>query len=1003
MRSVLLAASLLAVGFSAVGAEWYEDSLSEGFKRIEPLPISQTFRVQPSTGRYRLGAMSDDGKRECYKWIRWDLRKEDVVGKTLCVAFKARGEGTAYIDQDRCSPRRGVYQHGGTLLPYRDMPFRAFIGPYASNVTSVAVGVTVDGHMDMETPVFLVKDGKLDLSKRIDDPSVRDSKGQLPNGYAEGRRLKLPPDEADLALFADSYSLGLLPSRLAMATDGSMGTHERGPFVLSFPTAVTMTGFRWTIPKRGMELYADTDGDGKFETDVFRKWDALPFSTWKDAREYIWFVHRLKKPVKLHRLLVVGGAHEFELLGPASELARLPKPSSCVPAKRALTVGAPLGKQPDAPSDRDRLWYGFTLEPWMFGIEGKMSDFYKKGKPVGDVADWPSWQKIAKDFHELDANFVLLFPPHSWSMPPGVKRRPGVAYPFPLLWPSEVWYCNQTNDILRSFNAACHKEGFKSFVIPRSWEFNTNKTATVKQVTFAKEIAERGADGVPMCVDEQFFSLKADFWGKSAESEKVRTDFFKWSGQTNLPAWAYFGDTLATRLGYLYSAKKTAEWMAQIKDEQLRHAPNALTFGGFGGCDHWQERVTGYVSGADYWGWEGKCDVIGGDGTYFGVGVDAQGSNLGTLTPAVQTAVQVSCTPKRLSMATVNFNWGTRWNRKENRLKNPLVYDDFPNMAHTAGALATYFNKGTHLNFWRYNFMDENGGPNCRKAVKRGGYMTKVLGAWGGKSAEVPKDVLVLRSRVAEDWWALRRGYGKKFASEGARKASNWGHHLFFWTAARLAECAMPFEIYQLQRVEAWKDIAANYKVIVLPFSYSVSDAEIAALKAAAARGVKIVVVGGAEAGMADGLGEMRKRNAFAGLPVSRFEIASPDVPSTKALAAQFAKFMRGLVGSPSLSLEKLANHDVQAFMLSVSEREKLLMVANWSERNMWANLSVALPRGSYALEVCDGECVREGMIGEKKTFGPEDAHDIRLDLKREDVLLMRIRPSSALNPKNWF
>ena len=42
-------------------------------------------------------------------------------------------------------------------------------------------------------------------------------------------------------------------------------------------------------------------------------------------------------------------------------------------------------------------------------------------------------------------------------------------------------------------------------------------------------------------------------------------------------------------------------------------------------------------------------------------------------------------------------------------------------------------------------------------------------------------------------------------------------------------------------------------------------------------------------------------------------------------------------------------------------------------------------------------------MIGGKKVFGPEEAKDIRLDLKREDVLLMRIRPSNTMNPKNWF
>jgi hypothetical protein len=89
--------------------------------------------------------------------------------------------------------------------------------------------------------------------------------------------------------------------------------------------------------------------------------------------------------------------------------------------------------------------------------------------------------------------------------------------------------------------------------------------------------------------------------------------------------------------------------------------------------------------------------------------------------------------------------------------------------------------------------------------------------------------------------------------------------------------------------------------------------------------------------------------------------------------------------------------------MLSPGKRERLVMVANWSERDTSVNLHVALPPGSYKLEICDGECVREGSIGGKTTFGPEDTKSFRVDLKLEESLLMRIRASDWLNAKNWF
>lgn len=516
----------------------------------------------------------------------------------------------------------------------------------------------------------------------------------------------------------------------------------------------------------------------------------------------------------------------------------------------------------------------------------------------------------------------------------------------------------------------------------------------MKQVVLAREIAERGSDGVPVCYDEQYAYLRII---PKLDQESEKSDFLKWCCRTNMPT-----GELGVRLAYLYGAKKMSDWMSAIKAAQVKANPEAVTFGGFAGCDHWTERVTHYVSGSDFWGWEGQCDVIGGDGTYFGLSAARQGANFGTMRPYVETAVHVSCTPKRRAMATVNFNWGTEWLEKENRLKNPLVYDDFPNMAHKAGALATYFAKGEFLNFWRYNFMDMKG-PKTRAAVKAAGYMTQVLGSWGGKKAEIPKDVLLLRSRTSEDWWSLRQYMPAKSERRAYEKERSWGHSLFFWVAARLVERATPFEIYQTQRVDAWKDIAAKYKVIVLPFAYSLSDEESAALKAAARTGVKIVVLGGDEAGTVDGIGEKRERNALDGIPVERFRIEDASVPATHAQAVAFRKLLDKVLLQPSLAIETEPGHDVQAFMLSVSKREKLLMVANWSERTTRANLRLALPRGAYSLEVCDGGCVRGGTVGGKATFGPEDAADIRLDLKREDVLLLRVRPSSGLHPSNWF
>ena len=971
---------------------WYADELVSGAK-----PFGEWTTVAPrdaKSGRYYLGGTSANGRDSNFKGyhVRADL--SSLTGKYVIVCCRVRGKGTFEMKTDWARGEKTAYAQGRFLLPDQDLPFRKIMGPIPAKADNIAYFET-DGYAEFEEPVVLISDARPPVA-----PTGPGTDFKMPTDCAVGRHLSIPPGETDYAPYAESSSLALLPSRLAMATDGSLGTYELNPFELAFSGPVTLTGFRLTLPPRTLELRADTTGDGRCDTLLYRNWNHATVSTWKDLKEYVWLTHRFEKAVKVHKVLVLAGSvREIELLGPSGQLPGA-KPPSFEPADAALAVGAPLEEQPGKPSRDDQYWYGFCLEPWMFGVQNHMTQYFNKGVEPPPFAEWKEWKGLAKDFHELHANFVLLFPPSVFAMPKGVKARPS-AYPHPLMWPSKVWYVNQPFDLLSQFNDACHKEGFLDFVIPRGWDFVTNQTEEVKQVTLAKEIAVRGSDGVPMCVDEQYFYMPMDFRKKGEEGDMLRADFFKWSGQTNLPAHAFYGDDRATRLGYLYSVRKKAEWMAEIKAEQMRLNPSAQTFGGFGGCDYWQMRSQ-YVSGADYWGWEGRCDVIGGDGTYFGVGVEKSGSNLASLTPAVQTAVQVACTPKRQSLATVNFNWGMRWDEKAKEMKNPLVYDDFPNVAHTGGALATYFNKGQYLDYWRYNFMDMKG-PKTRAAVRAGGYMAEVLGAWGGKKAPVPKDVLVLRSRTSEDWWMFKWRYGKVDRTEPRSRHQHWPHHLFFWTAARLAENAIPFEIYALQRPEAWRDIARDYKVIVLPFAYSITDDEATALRQAAKAGVKIVVLGGDEAGQVDAIGEPRTANALAGIPVTRFRIADANVPGTGKLAADFVRLVRELAGTTSLAIDRAPGHDVQAFMLSPGRRERLVMVANWSERDTSVNLHVDLPRGSYELEVCDGECVREGEVGGKKTLGPEDAKSFRVDLRREETLLLRIRASGALNVKNWF
>ena len=932
--------------------------------------------------------------------------------KSLVAAFRAEGNGTIsatlmFNGNDVIAPVSAPPKKVSATC----MPFRYFFAEIPGNAENVTLKFNTTGKVK-------VSDIRISSSEHPIVPYQVNPHQQyakfIPPEYFDGRDYPIPAGMENLMPFADEIAPGDFTARTRYLSDGSVGTHYENPVIFRFPKAVKISEIRITIPKDTMLLYGDADGDGTFETVINEMLNAPRFSTWGNLKDYIWFIHKFEKPTSFHAIQYIGGAHEVRIIGPAGQY----------PAATALS-NAPafaLGNELPVPAEakkKDRLYFGFTLESWMFGIQGVFQKYFrdlekaKNPKPTmssamddaslfGDEEDaglgqaetkkaapapkvtvpplntWKEWKNMMKDYKDLYSNFILHFPPSTAVMPPGVKPLPGVAYPEPVVWPSKVWHVSHDVDLLSQINEECNKHEIKNFVIPRAWSFHKKETKRLKQVIFAQEIAERKTHGVPVCVDEHQIRI-----GHTVKPEDKQA-FFQWSGLSELPPKGR-ADTLAVRMGYLWNLKRVATWMAEIKDDTMKCNPEALTFGGFAGCDHYKNRFE-YVSGHDAWGFEGKCDVIGGDGTYYGVG----DMPTGTYRPGIQTAVQVACTPKRLSMATLNCNWGMKM--EHGKVVNPLVYDDYPDVAYTAGPLVTYFNKGQYANFWRYNYIYMKP-PATRAAVKKGGFMTKVLSSWGGRNAEIPKDVLVLRSRTSEDWWHLREEFRKDASQLTKKERCIQGFTQFFWTAANLVRNAVPYEIYAMHRPEEWKDIAKNYQVIILPFAYAISDAERDALKAAADAGVKIIAVGSYPIGTVDEKGEPRKSPALDGIPVTTIAFDPINEPATEELSAKFkaALFDALKAKGASLYLERDRDHDVQLYMLSVSDKEKLLLVVNWSERDTAVNCGTKLPAGKYKLDVCDGEKVFSGNLGGKAVFTEKDAASFRMQLKKEETVLMRI------------
>ncbi|MBI2431761.1 MAG: hypothetical protein HYV26_02700 [Candidatus Hydrogenedentes bacterium] len=184
----------------------------------------------------------------------------------------------------------------------------------------------------------------------------------------------------------------------------------------------------------------------------------------------------------------------------------------------------------------------------------------------------------------------------------------------------------------------------------------------------------------------------------------------------------------------------------------------------------------------------------------------------------------------------MNYSWGSAAPDK-----NPLCAETYPHICYIGAVLGGAVNGATSLNFWRYNHaVNLDPIQRRREGVKLAFSMLDTLAAWGGRTARIPQDIAILRSRASEDWFQLKVLYGDY---PGDRIDNTRGFDHFHWLALQLLQNGYLFETYFQDHAEAWEH-AESFKVIILPFPYSMSMTAFGTLAAAVAKGVRVIAIG---------------------------------------------------------------------------------------------------------------------------------------------------------------
>ena len=332
----------------------------------------------------------------------------------------------------------------------------------------------------------------------------------------------------------------------------------------------------------------------------------------------------------------------------------------------------------------------------------------------------------------------------------------------------------------------------------------------------------------------------------------------------------------------------------------------------------------------DIIGWNADIDYLGTDPYH------TQEDEFGVYTSAMAAKSLIAGNRKRQTVVSLNGPWG--WEGKE---KQPLTFEVYPPISVIGSVVGTAAQGCQAFAFWRYYNIVAAG---YDKPVEQAFGMLDAMAAWGSRKASIPKAVAVLRSRASEDWWQLK--YSSDFSKD---EILPYVH--YYWIAEFLLRKGYPFELFYLDQPDSHKNLS-DYKLVVLPFPYSVGEKALARIAEAAEAGSKIIATGAR--GETDELGNARAEPLLKKLiDGKKIEFIDADIASVGHFLAfdkAFKEKVDTLLGDRKpLDLDS-RRLDIQAGCLEKTPFDKLITLINWSGKDTAVDLGLNMPSTRQSL-----------------------------------------------------
>ncbi|HOK56110.1 MAG TPA: hypothetical protein PKV21_01055 [bacterium] len=331
-------------------------------------------------------------------------------------------------------------------------------------------------------------------------------------------------------------------------------------------------------------------------------------------------------------------------------------------------------------------------------------------------------------------------------------------------------------------------------------------------------------------------------------------------------------------------------------------------------------------------------------------------------------------------------------------------------------------NGATRIDLYRLNYVEGNG---WWERIKNGIKMVRLLEEWGITESKSVAETCLLISRASEDWWQVKAqsamgtvepeskrstilymeeklGTVQTETTDEMERTLNFERFRGMYSnraiESVLIENGIQYDVKYTEREETLGDLS-KYKLLILPFSYSMSKKAYENIKKAVESGTKLVI-----------FNQLAPTNEYGepySEPLLKELLNNPNVkfidinPASEGMKRSFKKFYGDLFYKLLGTKYYFNNNDnkVEYVLRKIDNKNFILYLANWDKNESTCVIGIPVASGNYRILIYSSltDELREGTM--KGTFGNKNIikgysfKNFGIKISPGEVLLVKIYP----------